>query len=390
MMMREVAICGVGMTPFGKYPAVSIKELGCSAVLRALKDANLKPEQIQKAYCGNALSGAFTGQEMILGHVIMRAAGLTGIPILKVENACSSGSSAFTEAWMGVAGGFYDLVLVLGVEKLTGTETSQAVKAMASATDIEMEAGYGLIFPGAFALLACKHMEVYGSTVEDLAAISVKNHNNGLLNEYSQYRKKITIADVLNSKMIAEPLRLLDCCPFSDGAAAVIICPADQARKYTDRPVYVAASVLTTGQYLQSNDLCSFPVNARAAKEAYEAAGIGPEDIDLAEVHDCFSIAELLHYEDLGFCGKGEGQKLIRDGATMLGGHIPVNVSGGLLAKGHPVGATGIAQIIEITEQLRGEAGARQVKNAAVGLTHCNGGFMQGEPCVSTINILKR
>ena len=388
--MREVAICGVGMTPFGKYPAISIKELGCSAILKALKDANVKPGQIQKAYCGNAMSGTFTGQEMILSHVIMRAAGLTGIPILKVENACSSGSSAFTEAWMGVAGGFYDLVLVLGAEKLTGTETAHAVKAMASATDVELEAQYGLIFPGAFALMACKHMEFYGSTVEDLAAISVKNHNNGALNEYSQHRKIITIEDVLNSKMIAEPLHLLDCCPFSDGAAAVIICPADQAKKYTDKPVYVAASVLTTGEYLQSNDLSSLPVDIKASKKAYEIAGIGPEDIDLAEVHDCFSIAELIHYEDLGFCAKGEGHKLIRDKATMLGGRIPVNVSGGLLAKGHPVGATGVAQLIEITEQLRGEAGARQVANAKVGLTHCNGGFMQGEPCVSTINILKR
>ncbi len=388
--MRKIAICGAGMTPFGKFPHASIKEIGRQAVWKALLDTRLKPSDIQKVYCGNALSGAITGQEMILGHVIMRAAGLTGIPILTIENACSSGSSAFTEACMAVAGGFYDRVLVLGVEKLTGSNTAHVVKAMSSATDVELEAGYGLIFPSAFALLARKHMEVYGSTSRDLAAISVKNHNNGALNPNAQHKDKYSIDDILNSRMIADPLRLLDCCPISDGAAAVIICPADQAKKYTDQPVYVAASVMTTGQYLQTNDLCSFPVNQRAAQQAYEMAGIGPEDVDLAEVHDCFTVAELLHYEDLGFCAKGEGPKLVREGATELGGRIPVNVSGGLLAKGHPVGATGVAQLVEITSHLRANAGERQVHGAKVGLTLCNGGFMQGEPCVATVNILKR
>ena len=387
--MREVAICGIGMTAFGKFPDVGIKRLGCEAVWKALKDANVRPGDIQKAYCGNALSGTFTGQEMILGHVVMRAAGISGIPILTVENACSSGSSAFTEACMQVAGGFYDMILVLGVEKLTGIESVKAVKAMSSASDVELEAGYGLIFPGAFALLAQKHMEIFGSTAEDLAAISVKNHNHGLLNPNAQYKDKCTLDDVLISRIIADPLHLLDCCPFSDGAAAVVVCPADEAKKYNDHPVYVAASVMTSGEYLQSNDLSSLPINARAAKEAYEKAGIGPEDLDMAEVHDCFSIAELLHYEDLGLCGRGDGTRLLREGATKLGGRIPVNVSGGLLAKGHPVGATGIAQLVEVANHLRGQAGTRQVKGAKVGLTHCNGGFMQGEPCVSTVNILK-
>jgi acetyl-CoA acetyltransferase len=387
--MRDVAIIGIGMTAFGKFPGVSIKELGRQAVVKALQNANLKPKDIQKAYCGNALSGALTGQEMILGHVIMRASGITGIPILTIENACSSGSSGFTEGWMAVAGGFFDFVLVLGVEKLTGTSTEHVVKAMASATDLELEAGYGMIFPGAFALLARKHMEVFGSTSEDLAKISVKNHNHGLANPNAQYKEKYSVDEVLNSRMIADPIRLLDCCPISDGAAAVILCPAKDAKKYSDKPVYVAASVLTTGQYLQSNDLYSFPINSRAAKQAYEMAGIGPENLDLAEVHDCFSIAELLHYEDLGFCAKGEGHRLVREEATSLGGRIPVNVSGGLLAKGHPVGATGVAQLVEIANHLRGTAGARQVKGAKVGMTHCNGGFMQGEPCVATVNILK-
>ncbi len=387
--MREVAICGIGMSLFGKFPGISIKELGREAVVRALKDANLRPRDIEKAYCGNALSGAMTGQEMVLGHVIMRTAGLAGIPIITVENACSSGSSAFTEAVMAVSGGFYDLILVLGVEKLTGTSTAHLVKSMASATDVELEAGYGLIFPGAFALLAHKHMEEYGSTAEDLAAISVKNHSHGLLNPNAQYKEACTIEEVLNSRMIADPLHLLDCCPISDGAAAVVLCPAEKAKKYTDKPIHVAASVMTTGEYRQDNDLCGFPVNERGAAQAYEMAAIGPEDIDLAEVHDCFSIAELVHYEDLGFCEKGEGPRLIRERSTELGGRIPVNVSGGLLAKGHPVGATGVAQLVEISTHLRGLAGKRQVEGAKVGLTHCNGGFMQGEPCVCTINILK-
>jgi acetyl-CoA C-acetyltransferase len=278
---------------------------------------------------------------------------------------------------------------VLGVEKLSGTSTGHIVKSMASATDIELEAGNGLIFPGAFALLARKHMEIFGSTNHDLAAISVKNHNNGFLNPNAQYKDRCSVEEVLNSRMIADPLHLLDCCPISDGAAAVVLCPADHAGKYTNKSVTIAASVLVTGNYSHENNLCGFPVNARAAQKAYEMAGIGPEDVDLAEVHDCFSIAELLHYEDLGFCPKGEGKRLVREGTTALGGSIPVNVSGGLLAKGHPVGATGVAQLVEITTHLRGQAGDRQVHGARVGLTHCNGGFMQGEPCVSTINILK-
>ncbi len=387
--MRQVAICGVGMTSFGKFPDVSIRQLGADAIWQALRDCSAKPERIQKAYCGNALSGAFTGQEMILGHVIMRTAGISGIPIVTMENACSSGSSAFTEACINVASGYYDLVLVVGAEKLTGLPTAQAVRAMASASDVEMESGNGMNFPAAFALLAQKHIEAYGTKVEDLAAISVKNHDNGLLNPNAQYKEKYSVEDVLNSKMIADPLHLLDCCPFSDGAAAVVLCPASEASKYTSKPVLVAASVLTSAEYRQTNDLSTLPVNVRAGREAYEKAGIGPEDIDLAEVHDCFSIAELLHYEDLGFCKKGEGPKLIREGATRIGGHIPINVSGGLLAKGHPVGATGVAQLVEITRHLRGQAGTRQVLNAKVGLTHCNGGFMQGEPCVATVNILK-
>ena len=380
--MKDVFIIGVGMTQFGKHMDRSLRDLGREACLNALRDAGVTPKKIEAGYCGNALAPAIQGETGV-GQNVFWEVGINEIPIVNVENACASGSTALREGWMAIAGGFYDMVIVAGVEK-----TVMPKGAMLDVGAAELETKLGDVFPGQFALIAQKHMERYGTTREQLAKVSVKNHFNGSLNPYAQFQKQFTVEEVLNSPVVADPLTLFSCCPNSDGAAALILCSKKKAQKMKVRAVRIAASILTSGTYNNQRDITGWEIEKRAAEGAYQMASLGPKDIDLVEVHDAFTISEIIHYEDLGLCAPGEGGRLIGEGATELSGRIPVNPSGGLLAKGHPVGASGVAQVVEIVWQLRGEAGKRQIKKARVGLAQIMGGYKEGDTRACTIHIL--
>jgi acetyl-CoA acetyltransferase len=366
--MREVAIIGAGLVPFGKYPEKTLADIAWPAVKQAIQDSGIKKNEIGAAYCGTALGGMMAGQR------ILKIVGLTGLPIINIENACSSSSTAFREAWIAVAAGIYDAALVIGVEKLTkfGGGTLPLEKE-------DWEVAHGLVMPALYAMRARRYMHEYGLTEDQLAMVSVKARKHGGLNPDAQFRDPVTIEQVKQARPVADPMTLFHCCPSGDGAAAVVICSAEKARQYTTSPVRVLGSEINSGNYMTGyRDMTSPEITVRGAKQLYEEAGIGPEDVDLAEVHDAFAIAELLYYEALGFCARGDAAKLLEDGETSLGGRIPVNPSGGLLAKGHPIGATGVAQIVEIVRQLRGQCGDRQVEGAKVGLTHCTGGGISG------------
>jgi acetyl-CoA C-acetyltransferase len=386
--MRDVSILGVGMTRFGIHTDKSSRQLGAESVWQALQDAGVRSKDIQIAYCGYALSGLLGGQESGLGQLILKEMGITGIPVTHVENACSSSACALREAWLAVASGYYDMALALGVEKMTCAATEKVIKALISSSDVELETG--IIFPGMFAMIAQRHMHEYGTTREQLAKVAVKAHKYGALNPHAHFQKEITIEQALSSQMIATPLRLMDCCPISDGAAAAILAPSELAEKLSRDSIKIAASALKTGLYSDDRTITCFESTVEAAKEVYEAAGIGPEDIDFAEVHDCFTIAEIVHIEDLGFCKKGEGGQFIENGSAEIEGQTPVNISGGLKAKGHPVGATGLGQIAELVWQLRGQAGPRQIKDAKTGLAHCMGGFLHSDGASLAVHILTR
>lgn len=382
--MRDVYIIGAGMTRFGKFPGITITDMARKAYLDAVKDSGINPRQIEVAFIGHVRQA---GQGAMVGQRIMREVGVTGIPILNVENICSSGSSAIWCAFGVIASGQYDLAVVIGVEQL-----SPLGKGVIPPRQEDLEGLQGMILPSYFAMVARRHMHEYGTTIEQLAKVSIKNHKNGCLNPYAQYQEEVTLEGICESPMVADPLTVLHCCPTGDGAAAAIICSEKIAKRCSSEPINIAASVLKSGSYDGGcRDLTTNDQTRRAAQEAYEMAGIGPEDLDLIELHDCFTIAELFHYENLGLCKKGEGGRLIDEGETELTGKIPVNPSGGLLAKGHPLGATGVAQIAEIVWQLRGEAEKRQIPDAKVGLTHCVGGVVDGlDLGACTVHILKR
>lgn len=366
--MRDVSVIGVGITPFAKYRDKTLAEIGWPAVKSAIEDAGVEKKEIQAAYCGSALGGMMSGQR------VLKQLGITGLPITNVENACSSSSSAFRQAYIAVAAGVYDVVLVMGVEKLTkfGGGTLPLEKE-------DFEVTHGLVMPALYGMRARRYMHDYGLTEEQLAGVAVKAHKHGALNPEAQFRNEVTLDEVMGARKIAEPFTLLHCCPSGDGASAVVIASAEKARQLGAKQVNVACSEVNSGKYMTGfRDMTTPEITVRGAEQAYEEAGIGPDDVDVAEVHDAFTIAELLYYEALGFCKKGDAAKLLEDGETSLGGRIPVNASGGLLSKGHPIGATGTAQIVEIVRQLRGEAGDRQVEGAKVGLTHCTGGGISG------------
>ena len=379
--MRRVAILGAGMVPFGKYPEKTLSEIAWPAVKAAIKDSNIPKKAIEAAYCGTALGGMMAGQR------ILKTLGITGLPIINIENACSSSSTAFREAWIAVAAGVYDVVVVIGVEKLTkfGGGTLPLEKE-------DFEVAHGLVMPALYAMRARRYMHEFGLTEDHLAKVSVKARNHGKHNPDAQLRELTTVEEVNGSRPVADPLKLFHCCPSGDGAAAVLMCAADVASKYGGVPINVVGSEINSGKYMTGfRDMTSPEITVRGAAQLYEEAGIGPEDIDLAEVHDAFSIAELLYYEALGFCPRGEAGRLIDEGETSVGGRIPVNPSGGLLAKGHPIGATGVAQIVEIVRQLRGQCGDRQVEGAKVGLTHCTGGGVSGfDHGVCSIHLFSR
>jgi acetyl-CoA C-acetyltransferase len=371
--MRDVAVIGVGMNKWGELWGKSLRDIFVESALMAIDDAGV--DHIDSMLVGCMTSGLFTEQEH-LASLLSDYLGQIPVPATRVESACSSGGNAFRMGYIQVASGMSDVVLVGGVEKMLDVDGGGATAALASASDAEYEAYHGATFPALYAMIARAHMERYGTTRKQLAMVAVKNHANGSLNPRAQFRNKVTMEQVLNSSMVAEPLRLLDCSPITDGAAAVILVPADMAKKMGKPIVKVAGSGLATDTIALASrsDMTYLKASERAAEQAYKQAGVGPEDIDFAEVHDCFTIAEICVTEAIGFFEKGQGGKAVESGATARDGKIPVNVSGGLKSKGHPVGATGAAQIVELTEQLRGSAGERQLKNAKRGLAQNMGG----------------
>jgi acetyl-CoA acyltransferase len=408
--MRDVAIVGAGMTNFGKFLDRSMKDLAGEAVKGALASAGIDKSKLQVAVVGNATAGLITGQEMIRGQVVLREMGIGGIPIINTENACASSSTAFHVAWMYVASGMYDIALAVGMEKLYHEDKRRSFQAIGAAVDVEwvqqMQAaakakadaekgdnpgvaeGAGekrSMFMDFYAAFARSHMAKYGTTKEQFARVAVKNHYHGSLNPHAQYREVYSLEDVLTSPLVAEPLTRLMCSPIGDGAAATVICSAEMAKQFTTKPVYVKASVLGSGFDRQPGEP---DVTRTMVQKAYDMAGVGPEDLSVIECHDASAPAELILYEDIGLCAPGEGGKLIDSKATYVDGPIPVNPSGGLISKGHPIGATGVAQIYEIFTQLRGEAGDRQVKNPKVGMTENGGGMVKGDPAALAVHIL--
>jgi len=369
--MREVAIVGAGMTRFGELWGSSLRDMFVEAATEALTAAGA--DRVDSIYVGCMSGGQFVGQEH-LGPLMADHLGMTGVAAVHVESACASGGVALRQAFMDVALGASDLCLATGIEKMN--DGADVTNVLATAADQELEVYYGVTFPGLYAMIARAHMHEYGTTEEDMSWVSVKNHRHGAKNPKAQFPLEFSLEQVMSSSLVAEPLRLLHCSPVSDGAAAVLLCPLDMAKQFTDRPVKIVASGMATGTLTLADraDPAFLDSVQMSAERAYKMAGVGPRDINVAEVHDCFSIAEICCIEALGFVDRGKGGPAAKDGFTAIGGCIPVNTSGGLKAKGHPVGATGIAQAIEIFQQLRGEAGERQVENARIGLTQNMGG----------------
>lgn len=388
--MREVMIAGVGMTAFGKYVDRGLRSLSEEAVSAALADAAMTTAAIEAVYFANAAAGVVTGQEMIRGQAALRFSGLAGRPIFNVENACASGSSALHLAWLAVASGQLECALVIGAEKLTHPDKRVSFAAFAKGVDLEEPEpmptgqGSGTLFMDIYAQKARRWMRDRGATPEDIARVVVKSRRAASLNPQAQFRQPTDVAEVLGSRMISEPLTLFMCSSIGDGAAAIVVSSDRIARKFGAGRVRVLASVVTSATCEPGTENCA----VRAARLAYEAAGVGPGDVDVAEVHDAAAPAELIRYEQLGLCAVGDAVRMLRDGTSEVGGRLPVNPSGGLLSRGHPVGATGAAQIVEITRQLRGQCGQRQREGARIGLAENGGGHMAGDAAVGVVTIL--
>ena len=385
--MRDVAIIGVGLTRFGERWEHGLRDLMAEAGLNALNDAGISSDDVEMLFGGVMASGRFIGQEHIAA-LLSDQLGFKNIPAVRVENACASGGTALRQGYMAVASGIHDIVAVGGVEKMTDVTPSEATSALGGAGDQEWELGQGITFPGLYALMAKRHMHEFGTTEEQMAAVSVKNHSNAAKNKYAQFRKEITIEDVMNSKPVADPLKIFDCSPISDGAAALILAPLEVAKKYNDTPIKISASTQATDtlSLAERESITAIKATQIAGDKAFKAAKMERKDIDVVEVHDCFTIAEILAMEDLGFYKKGSAAKAIADGETALNAKLSVNTSGGLKGCGHPVGATGVKQAVEITWQLRGEAGDRQVKGAERGMTHNVG----GSGATAVVHIMER
>jgi acetyl-CoA C-acetyltransferase/acetyl-CoA acyltransferase len=371
--MRRVAVIGVGVTKFGKHERTSA-ELFAAAAAEALTDAEISPGAVQALYYGNVVGGE-TEKQLHTGPQAASILGIPTVPTTRFETACASSHAAFRHAVMEVAAGVSDVVLVGGGEKVLNVPTDESTEYFAYASDAGWEQPLGLTFPGVFALIARAHMAKHGTTEEQMAAVAVKNHRHGTLNPKAQFQKEITLEQVMKSAKVADPLKLYDCCPFTDGGAAVVLASEEIARKRR-RAVWVLSSAAASDFMLMGDkrDLSRVPATERAAAAAYRLAGRGPQDVDVVELHDCFTIAEIVATEGLGLFEPGTGGIAAEKGWTSLGGKIPVNPSGGLKAKGHPIGATGAAQVAEIVTQVRGEAGPRQVEGARTGLVHTLGG----------------
>jgi len=366
----KVGIVGIGHAKFGKRSDATIRELAYEAVVPALEDAGNCADEIDAVVVGVA-SDDFSAQASS-GAVINDYVGIAGKPVFRVEAACATGSAAVRAGWALVKSGLAQVVLVIGAETMTQVSSAQATELMARAGDTRWEYPFGVTFPSYYALMATAHMHQYGTTREQLSMVSVKNHKYGALNPYAHLQREVSLEEAMKSAIVCHPLNLYDCCPISDGAAAVVVASEEKAKKLNDTPVWITALGAASGEMMISErlDLTSIAASRLAAEQAYKTANVTPADIDVALMHDCFTIAEIIAYEDLGFCKKGEGGKLIQEGQTYIGGKIPVNIDGGLKAKGHPLGATGVSMTVEITRQLRGEAGPRQVGNAEIGLSH--------------------
>ena len=371
--MRRVAVIGVGMTTFGKHERTSA-ELFAQAAADAILDAEISPSEIQALYYGN-VTGGETERQLHMAPLAATLLGLPTIPTTRIETACATSHAAFRHAVMEIASGVSDIVLVGGAERVLGVPTDAATEYFAYCSDAVYEQSLGLTFPGVFALIARAHMDRYGTTEEQMAHVAVKNHRHGTLNPKAQFRKEISLDTVLRSPYVADPLKLYDCCPFTDGGAAVVLASEEVASRHR-RAVWVLATEAAADSMFihEKRDLSRVQATERAAAQAYRRAGKTPADVHVVELHDCFTIAEIVATEGLGFFEPGSGAVAAEKGWTSLGGRIPVNPSGGLKAKGHPIGATGAAQIGEIVTQLRGEAGARQVDGARTGLVHTLGG----------------
>src|SRR5256714_3517269 len=371
--MRRVAVIGVGVTQFGRHERTSA-ELFAEAAADALADAEMPAGRVQALYYGNVVGGE-TEKQLHTGPQAASVLGIPTVPTTRFETACASSHAAFRHAVMEVASGTSDVVLVGGAERVLNVPTADSTEYFAYASDASWEQPLGLTFPGVFALVARAHMAKHGTTEEQMAAVAVKNHKHGVLNPKAQFQKEITIETVLQSAYIADPLKLYDCCPFTDGGAAIVLMSEDLART-RQRAVWVLGSAAASDSMLlgDKRDLSRVMATERAAKAAYQQAGKSPADVDVVELHDCFTIAEIVATEGLGLFEPGTGGNAAEKGWTSLGGKIPVNPSGGLKAKGHPIGATGAAQIAEVVTQLRADAGARQVDGARIGLTHTLGG----------------
>lgn len=410
-MKMNAFVAGVGMTPFGKHLDKTLKGLAGEAVTAALRDAGVEASDLQAAWMGNAAAGVVVGQEMIRGEVALRELGIGRIPVVNVENACASSSTAFQQACAMVTAGLYDIVLACGSEKLFHEDKLRSMGAFSSAVDVEDPKGAlkvlehlaeaagepfdpsgagekRSVFMDIYSLMAKKHMKRYGTTKEQFAMVTAKNSYHGSMNPRAQFREELTVQQVLEARTIIEPLTLPMCSPIGDGAAAIILVSERKARELgLSRQVRVLASELVSGWDFEKE---GESVGGYAAQRAYQDAGVGPGEISCVELHDASAPSEIVAYEYLGLCEPGGGGRLLESGATRLGGRLPVNVSGGLLRKGHPVGATGCAQIVELTEQLQGRSGQRQVQGARIALAHNGGGAIGTDAAATVVTILAR
>lgn len=408
--MRDVAIVGAGMTPFGRHPEKGIKELVKGAVDGALADVGIDSSEIEAAYVGSAAPGLMTGQEQIKAQVTLSAMGIDTIPMYNVENACASSSSALNLAWTAVGAGLYECALVVGFEKLYDENRLKSYMALGTATDIEMGRSYmeefqkrlklddkvfsegagnnKSIFMDMYAFYTRRYMEQYGLSQEHFAKIAVKSHKNGALNPNAHYRKEVSLEEVINSGDVSFPLTRMMCSPVSDGSAAVIICSEEKAKRLNIKPIWIEASVIGSGKLSYDMD---DTLTRRVGRKAFETAGIGPEDVDVIEIHDATSPSEIIALIELGICPPEDAGKWIDGGYMELTGRMPTNTSGGLASKGHPIGATGLAQIFEVVNQLRGTAGERQVpSHPKIGMTQNGGGILGIDGAAMAFHVLRR
>jgi acetyl-CoA C-acetyltransferase len=374
--MHKVGIIGLGHGVFGRRSDATVQELAFEAFKAALEDAGIDRDAVDASVVGSVPE--YHKQRSLAG-VIQEYLGLVPKPTWLTEVACASGSAAMRTAWMSIRAGVHEVVAVIGCQKMTELSTPEILALMGRVGEVQWESGFGTTFPGYYALFAKRHMHEYGTTREQLLDVAVKNHHYGAMNPFALFRKEISTEKALASEEVATPFQVYDCCANADGAACVILAAEEQARQISDRPIWLSGMACATASMsvLRRPSLVGLPSAEKAAADAYAMAGVGPDDVKVASVHDCFTIAEIMAYEDLGFCDKGEGGRLIADRQTYIGGKVAVNVDGGLKAKGHPIGATGVSMTYEIAKQLRGEAGERQVPDADVGLTHNVGGIGQ-------------